>query len=584
MFRKIAGAYQATAVSDIVGIMSKAPAGQAESLAIFDIFRALDAMTAELLAYFELHVESKKRELMRRATMLARDLACDISAPEKKSIFSLFRIISLLNRLHASGELKCIDSISQLLARTICETRNAVHVIHAGLYPEEKTHVFGHGEHLPFERETESYKGKILLAVEPVLAEAIRPVLNRLDHVPLIVQNGDELLASLGLVKDEARPSGQEFQMADSEQGSGPKRISIAIDGRLETYSLGYGFQLPDVIITDLFSAGFAGFEIQELLKSFSRLADIPVIIVSPLLDSRIIARAIQLGADDVLRYSVEPSVFFARIESSIERNKLREKHLFNVIALAKTRARLESELKAGAEYVRCLLPGKIKSPLVSTDWVFIPSASLGGDLFGYHRLMDGRISVFMIDVSGHGVQSALYSVTIFDTLRLEGLRNTDFGDPASVLRSLNHAYRMEERNNLLFTVWYGVWDERTRTLVHASAGSPPAVLILPGGGAVELKSPGLVAGADPDADYENMSIQIPRNSRLFLFSDGIYEFPARNGEIFGLEAFVQLLEKTAVSASETMMSVGEIIARVKEQGRLGRFEDDVSLLEFSFG
>ena len=94
----------------------------------------------------------------------------------------------------------------------------------------------------------------------------------------------------------------------------------------------------------------------------------------------------------------------------------------------------------------------------------------------------------------------------------------------------------------------------------------------------------GLVAGADPDADYENMSIQIPRNSRLFLFSDGIYEFPARNGEIFGLEAFVQLLEKTAVSAPETMMSVAEIVAKVKEQGGLGRFEDDVSLLEFSFG
>jgi len=565
-------------------MMSNIPAGQAEPISVSESFYALDTMAAELLAYFELNVESKKRELMRRAAMLARDLYSDTPVPAKRSVFSLFRIISLLNRLHASGGSDFGDSISQLLAKTVCSARTAVQVIHAGLHAEEKTHFFGHGEHLPFEREIESYKGQILLALDPMLADAIQPVLYRLEHVPRAVQSGDELLTWLGLVKNEDADTGQEYRGPEPERVSGAKQISIAREGKLETYSLRDGFQLPDVIITDLYSAGFAGFEIQELLKSFSRLADIPVIILSPLLDSRIIARAIQLGADDVLRYSVEPSVFFARIESSIERNKMREKHRVNVMALAKTRARLEAELKSGAEYVRCLLPGKIKSQLLSTDWIFIPSASLGGDLFGYHRLMDGRISVFMIDVSGHGVQSALYSVTIFDTLRLEGLRNTDFGDPASVLRSLNHAYRMEERNNLLFTVWYGVWDERSRTLVHASAGSPPAVLILPGGGAVELKSPGLVAGADPDADYENMSIQIPRNSRLFLFSDGIYEFPAQDGEIFGLEAFVQLLEKTAVSASETMMSVGEIIARVKEQGRVGRFEDDVSLLEFSFG
>lgn len=569
--------------------MSSTFEGPAKTTAIADIFHALNTMAAELLLYFELNVELKKRELMRRAAMLAKDLSIEIPVPAKKAVFSLFRIISLLNRIHGSEELDFPDSISNLLAKTICKARDAVYTIQAELHAEEKSHFFGHAEHLPFERELESYKGRVLLAVESCLAEVIVPVLHRLEHVPQVVQCGDDLLAALGLVLDEEPAIGQEPRRSDPRntrdfiRTASAKRISIARDEKLKRYVLADGIQLPDVIISDLYSGDFAGFEIQELLKSFSRLADIPVIILSPLLDSRTIARAIQLGADDVLRYSVEPSVFFARIESSIERNKLREKHLVNVMALARTRARLESELKSGAEYVRCLLPGKIKSPSLSTDWVFIPSASLGGDLFGYHRLMDGRISIFMIDVSGHGVQSALYSVTIFDTLRLEGLRNTDFGDPASVLRSLNHVYRMEERNYLLFTVWYGVWDEKDRSLVHASAGSPPAVLILPGGGAIELKSPGLVAGADPDADYENMIIQVPRNSRLFLFSDGIYEFPVENGEIFGLEAFVQLLEKTAVSISETVMSVSDIIAKVKEQGKVGRFEDDVSLLELSF-
>ena len=240
---------------------------------------------------------------------------------------------------------------------------------------------------------------------------------------------------------------------------------------------------MPDVVLGDLFSAGFAGFELQEFLKSCGEFIDSRMIVVSPFTESKCVARAIQLGADDYLGPDVEPSVLLARIESSIERKRLRARRQLYVAALARARELLEDELRRGAEYVRCLLPGKISAATMSTDWAFIPSASLGGDLFGYHRLDDGRMVFFMIDVSGHGVQSALYSVTIFDALRSEGLKNVDFGDPASVMRGLNHAFRMEERNNMLFTLWYGVWDERTRILSHASAGSPPAVLVVQGGG-----------------------------------------------------------------------------------------------------
>jgi sigma-B regulation protein RsbU (phosphoserine phosphatase) len=401
----------------------------------------------------------------------------------------------------------------------------------------------------PFERESLPRPGRILLALEPHFAARVADLLGRFGHSSVIA----------------GKPEDIDFAFGFAENGRK------------------HADPPPDILIADLFSCGFAGFELQEKIKTLGGGAGTRVIIVTPFGEPKCAARAIQLGADDCLGWDVEPSVLLARVESSLERRRLKARRQLYLAAASRARESLEEELKRGAEYVRCLLPGKISGQALSTDWRFIPSASLGGDLFGYHRLPDGRMAIFMIDVSGHGVQSALYSVTIFDVLRGAGLKDVDFGDPASVLKGLNHAFRMEERNNMLFTLWYGVWDDRARTLSHASAGSPPAVLVLRGGGAVELKADGMVGGADPEAEYKRLEIQVPRGSRLYLFSDGIYEFFTTRGEMLGLEAFVQFLERAASSAARGESSVGAVIGMVSALSSSERFQDDLSLLEVRF-
>lgn len=405
------------------------------------------------------------------------------------------------------------------------------------------------GNLLPFERESLPQPGRILLALETGFAARVADLLRRFGHSLAIAEGPGDIATAFGFAESGRKPAGPP----------------------------------PDILIADLFSCGFAGFELQEKIKTLGGGVGTRVIIVTPFGEPKCAARAIQLGADDCLGWDVEPSVLLARVESSLERRRLKARRQLYLAAASRARESLEEELRRGAEYVRCLLPGKISGEALSTDWRFIPSASLGGDLFGYHRLPDGRMAIFMIDVSGHGVQSALYSVTIFDVLRGAGLKDVDFGDPSSVLKGLNHAFRMEERNNMLFTLWYGVWDDRTRVLSHASAGSPPAVLILRGGGAVELKAEGMVGGADPEADYRRLEIQVPRGSRLFLFSDGIYEFFTSGGEMLGLEAFVQLLERAASSAAPRESSVGAVIGEVSALSSSERFQDDLSLLEVRF-
>ncbi|HWP67897.1 MAG TPA: SpoIIE family protein phosphatase, partial [Rectinemataceae bacterium] len=452
-----------------------------------------------------------------------------------------------------------------------------------GLFGRKRSHALSAmnleiGEILPAAKLESAKPGKILLVMEAALADNIAALLKRFGHTVIVATSAADVFASFDFSKT-----------APSEKT--PSVLSLRYGGAsLTEYSLRRADlddalkrdAFPDVVIGDMFSAGFAGFELQELLKSCAEFES-RMIVLSPFDESKCVARAIQLGADDYLGLDAEPSVLTARIESSIERRRMKARRQLYVAALAQARESLEDELRRGAEYVRCLLPGKISGATLSTDWAFVPSASLGGDLFGYHRLGDGRMAIFMIDVSGHGVQSALYSVTILDALRNEGLRDVDFGDPLSVMKGLNQAFRMEERNNMLFTLWYGVWDEKSRVLTHASAGSPPAILIIQGGGAIELKADGVVAGADPDAVYAKLDIQIPKKSRLFLFSDGIYEFMTNEQAILGLEAFVQLLERIVAEIPQGSTSIRDILKTLASLSSGSHFQDDVSLLEVQF-
>jgi sigma-B regulation protein RsbU (phosphoserine phosphatase) len=497
------------------------------------------------------------------------------------ALLPLFRLLSLLNR--AVQDLKDPDSVTgRSLAVVIGMLRTIV--VHRGglLLPGLSLRNLEEGEILPPERADAPRPGHVLLVLEPRIAEPISAILNRFDHDVTMIDTAEAFLGAFGFFR-------MDDKAGTSAERAGTLAFRRAESGCIVTYCRSPSDprvreHFPDVVVTDIFSARLCGFELQEFLKAFSEKIDTRVIVVSPFAESKCTSRIIQLGADGYFSVTVEPSVFLARVESSIDRRRLMARQQLFVSALMAVREALDEELKRGAEYVRCLLPGKISGLTLSTDWAFVPSARLGGDLFSYNRLSDGRMVMYMIDVSGHGIQSALYSVTIFDALRSENLKNVDFGDPVSVLQGINHAFRMEERNNLLFTLWYGVWDEKTRTLTHSSAGSPPALLILEGGGAVELKTDGMVAGADPEAEYRNMAFQVPRNSRLYLFSDGIYEFITGDGTVLGLEAFIQVLERTVSTLPHDRSGIAEILEKLSSLSAVEHFQDDVSLVEVRFG
>src|SRR5262250_73573 len=115
--------------------------------------------------------------------------------------------------------------------------------------------------------------------------------------------------------------------------------------------------------------------------------------------------------------------------------------------SLRTTQEALNAELAGAVDYVFSLLPRPIRRKRVSADWCMTTSAQLGGDGLGYHWIDSERFAFYLLDVSGHGVKSALLAVSIIDTLRTCGLANTNWNDPGAVLRALNRVYFSQSRD-----------------------------------------------------------------------------------------------------------------------------------------
>ncbi len=245
---------------------------------------------------------------------------------------------------------------------------------------------------------------------------------------------------------------------------------------------------------------------------------------------------------------------------------------------------RLNNEISDAAGYVKAVLPKAIISGTLLTDWRFIPSASLGGDSFGYHWIDDNHFAVYLLDVSGHGWGAALLSVSVINVLRSHALPKTDFCDPRQVLSSLNKAFPGEQHNDMFFTIWYGVYNKSSEKLVYSSGGHPPALLFSRSDSNQirmdRLRTPNFIMGGKQDVDYQSKIQEIKRPSRLYVFSDGVYDITKKDGSIWGLNEF---MEFSIQSFNIEQSNLDFLLRYTEELAQKKEFDDDFTILEIAF-
>ncbi len=263
------------------------------------------------------------------------------------------------------------------------------------------------------------------------------------------------------------------------------------------------------------------------------------------------------------------------RVGRQLLRHELRSRH-----EVAATEE-MERDLVAARSYVESLLPPRLATGPVLTDWLFEPSARIGGDALGYHAIDENHFALYLMDVAGHGAKAALLAASVITVLRKQALPGVDMRHPGQVLGGLNTMFPMEEHGDTFFTAWYGVYLKSERQLRYSAGGHHPGYLADPGRGqAIPLWTRNTMVGVQPGHEFLAASTTVIPGSTLYLFSDGLFEIETAGGEQRWLEDFLPMLLAPATGvSSETERLVGE--AR-RVTGR-NEFEDDLTVLVATF-
>lgn len=337
----------------------------------------------------------------------------------------------------------------------------------------------------------------------------------------------------------------------------------------------------PTVILQDLVMPDIDGLLLLKFYRGNDATRDIPVIVLSSQEEPVTKAKAFELGASDYLVKLPNRIEVVARVRHHSQGyiNLLERNEAFK--ALEESQRALAEDLAQAERYVTSLLPEKISTASVQTDWKFIPSSKLGGDSFGYHWIDDDHYACYLLDVCGHGVKAALMSVSAMNVLRAQSLPNCDFRDASQVLSILNNAFLMEHHDGMYFTIWYGVYNVKTRVLNYSGAGHPPALLMT---GPPEkptscekLESQGPMNGAIEDLHFDSVTTTVQPGSRLYLYSDGIYEIHRPNGSLWSFSEFLEAMSAPLSPGESAIERIHATGIRVQNSDQ---FVDDFSILE----
>lgn len=333
----------------------------------------------------------------------------------------------------------------------------------------------------------------------------------------------------------------------------------------------------PALIICDWIMPRLTGIDVCRRVKADPDLSTTQFFLLTSLGSIADRVKGLDAGADDFISKPIELNELQARVRAG-----LRLHQLSRDLKIAKQN--LEAELAEAAEYVQSLLPDPMTEPF-SIEAKFIPSRQLGGDCFDYNWLDADYLAIYLLDVAGHGLRAALPSVAVLNLLRSRTLPNIDYYKPSDVLRALNTTFQMSYQNDKYFTIWYGVYNRIDRKLVYASAGHPPAVLISQSSTSnpkiQQLKTPGMPVGMFPDAPYVDNCCDVEDLSTLYIFSDGVYEIHQPDGNIWGLDPFIDLLAAYNGGTADQL----ELVLRYTQKlNAKAVFDDDWSLLKVNFG
>ncbi|WP_246036062.1 PP2C family protein-serine/threonine phosphatase [Aliishimia ponticola] len=322
---------------------------------------------------------------------------------------------------------------------------------------------------------------------------------------------------------------------------------------------------MPDIILSDWMMPGKSGVDFCRDLRALKSSSYTYFILQTAKSDKSEIAQGLDAGADDFLTKPINSSELRARISAGErildmqfrlrEQNRALEDALREVERLNDA---LDSDLRGARDLQQSLLPERHKTfGNFNVSLLLQSSGYVGGDLVGFFPAGPDHLGIYAIDVSGHGISSALMTARLAGFLspvapdQNVALRRVS-GDvfapipPAQAIKTLNRMVLEEMSTEHYFTILLGHLELETGLLRLGQAGHPHPLLRRANGDIIQQSPGGFPVGLIEDVEFSEFEVQLAPGDRFLLHSDGITECPRPDGEMLGeegLEAFVRDLD-----------------------------------------
>ncbi|MEJ2201310.1 MAG: PP2C family protein-serine/threonine phosphatase [Desulfuromonadaceae bacterium] len=252
------------------------------------------------------------------------------------------------------------------------------------------------------------------------------------------------------------------------------------------------------------------------------------------------------------------------QVELLLSMNRLLLERTLAEERLLAHRIEIEQGLSSASHIQHSLLPNaRPQTEEFSFAWQFLPCQTVGGDLFNLAALSEDLLMVYLIDVSGHGVSSAMVTVSVYQSLAvhtgqlvkrlLDRPPYYQILGPAEVLSGLDREYPYE-RFEKFFTIVYLLLEPATGRIRYCNGGHPFPVIVRADGRRELLREGGTLIGLGGVLPYADAEVQLFPGDRLYLYSDGVTEYFSATGELFGEQRLFDFLSQNhACSLDRTL-------------------------------
>ena len=316
----------------------------------------------------------------------------------------------------------------------------------------------------------------------------------------------------------------------------------------------------PDLILLDINMPRMDGFEVVKRVRANKVTEFIPIVMITALRDTRENRiKSIEAGADDFIEKPFDSLEVLARVGSLLRIKEYQD-------TLAKHNARLEEELQMARSIQEILIPQDGVHELSGFRIASrcCPEMAVGGDFYDVWEIVPNRLGVFISDVMGHGVSAAF--VTVFIKTILAEFQELIADNPGHLLEILNTRFNdlISSRLFMFATAFCGIIDLGKGELICANAGH--SFPFLYNGNQqtyypIGDKNTGNGLGIWRESVYEPVHYPFDRLSKIFLYTDGVYEAKNSQGEEFTVERLQRLVSECAgQSAAKLIANVSEAV------------------------